>query len=194
MQRQSTRSGLSSTLLTRYWAVWLRRSQRFSAERTSLATPLMLTAVTMRKDRHNLQLQIIFICKFNFPLSLVFVRDKGIILCKKIFLIFFEKGIDKRFVFCYNTIRSGRWCGSMAEQLICNQQVVGSTPITSSIFLGDFPSGQRGQTVNLLSFDFGGPNPPSPTRKKHLQMQVLFSVKSADGGRNPPAVGEIASR
>ena len=42
------------------------------------------------------------------------------------------------------------WCGSMAEQLICNQQVVGSTPITSSN-MGDFPSGQRGQTVNLLS-------------------------------------------
>ena len=46
----------------------------------------------------------------------------------------------------------------MAEQLICNQQVVGSTPITSSNgvataipILGDFPSGQRGQTVNLLS-------------------------------------------
>ena len=39
----------------------------------------------------------------------------------------------------------------MAEQLICNQQVVGSTPITSSIHLGEFPSGQRGQTVNLLS-------------------------------------------
>ena len=38
----------------------------------------------------------------------------------------------------------------MAEQLICNQQVVGSTPITSSN-MGDFPSGQRGQTVNLLS-------------------------------------------
>ena len=51
------------------------------------------------------------------------------------------------------------WCGSMAEQLICNQQVVGSTPITSSKashqvkpkYKGDFPSGQRGQTVNLLS-------------------------------------------
>ena len=46
----------------------------------------------------------------------------------------------------------------MAEQLICNQQVVGSTPITSSkdrsndrSNKGDFPSGQRGQTVNLLS-------------------------------------------
>ena len=48
----------------------------------------------------------------------------------------------------------------MAEQLICNQQVVGSTPITSSketaaiaavFIMGEFPSGQRGQTVNLLS-------------------------------------------
>ena len=40
----------------------------------------------------------------------------------------------------------------MAEQLICNQQVDGSTPFTSSIFkMGEFPSGQRGQTVNLLS-------------------------------------------
>ena len=37
---------------------------------------------------------------------------------------------------CYNIKCSDanivRWCGSMAEQLICNQQVVGSTPITSS--------------------------------------------------------------
>ena len=37
----------------------------------------------------------------------------------------------------------------MAEQLICNQQVVGSTPIASSIFFKEeFPSGQRGRTVN----------------------------------------------
>ena len=38
----------------------------------------------------------------------------------------------------------------LVEQLICNQQVAGSSPITSSI-MGEFPSGQRGQTVNLLS-------------------------------------------
>ena len=38
----------------------------------------------------------------------------------------------------------------MAEQLTCNQQVVGSIPITSSN-VEDFPSGQRGQTVNLLA-------------------------------------------
>ena len=40
-------------------------------------------------------------------------------------------------------------CGSTAEQLICNQQVIGSNPIIG--FMGEFPSGQRGQTVNLLA-------------------------------------------
>ena len=36
-----------------------------------------------------------------------------------------------------------------AEQLICNQQVTGSSPVVG--FMGGFPSGQRGQTVNLLA-------------------------------------------
>ena len=36
----------------------------------------------------------------------------------------------------------------LAEQLICNQQVIGSSPIVG--FMDGFPSGQRGQTVNLL--------------------------------------------
>jgi hypothetical protein len=36
----------------------------------------------------------------------------------------------------------------LAEQLICNQQVAGSSPITSSNMDG-YPSGQREQTVNL---------------------------------------------
>ena len=45
----------------------------------------------------------------------------------------------------------------LVEQLICNQQVGGSSPSTGSTALlaqlnmGEFPSGQRGQTVNLLS-------------------------------------------
>ena len=44
----------------------------------------------------------------------------------------------------------------MVEQLICNQQVGGSSPSTSSILriifnMGEFPSGQREQTVNLSS-------------------------------------------
>ena len=44
------------------------------------------------------------------------------------------------------------WHGSTVEQLTCNQQVVGSIPIASSnkINMEEFPSGQRGQTVNLL--------------------------------------------
>ena len=32
----------------------------------------------------------------------------------------------------HNNLYRFCWCGSMAEQLTCNQQVVGSTPITSS--------------------------------------------------------------
>ena len=43
----------------------------------------------------------------------------------------------------------------LAEQLICNQQVVGSSPSAGSICCevcqGGFPSGQRGQTVNLMA-------------------------------------------
>ena len=41
----------------------------------------------------------------------------------------------------------------MAEQLICNQQVIGSSPIIGfmdKFHMDGFPSGQRGQTVNLL--------------------------------------------
>ena len=44
---------------------------------------------------------------------------------------------------------------SWLEQLICNQQVVGSSPSIGSylsfLFLGRYSSGQRGQTVNLLA-------------------------------------------
>ena len=51
----------------------------------------------------------------------------------------------------------------LVEQLTCNQQVVGSSPIASSNKMGEFPSGQRGQTVNLLRYRFDGSNPSSPT-------------------------------
>ena len=65
------------------------------------------------------------------------------------------------------------WCGSMAEQLICNQQVDGSTPFTSSSLnnLGEFPSGQRGQTVNLLSLtSLVRIQLPPPTKTEHLSV------------------------
>ena len=67
----------------------------------------------------------------------------------------------------------------LVEQLICNQQVGGSTPFSGSrpgsseigytrvsyFFPGRFQSGQMGRTVNPLSFDFSGSNPLPPTLK-----------------------------
>ena len=35
--------------------------------------------------------------------------------------------------------------------------------------LGVFPSGQWGQTVNLLLFSFGGSNPPAPTKDSSIR-------------------------
>ena len=35
--------------------------------------------------------------------------------------------------------------------------------------MGKYQSGQMGQTVNLLSFDFGGSNPSPPTMPKAAQ-------------------------
>ena len=62
----------------------------------------------------------------------------------------------------------------MAEQLICNQQVDGSTPFTSSkkfrssgygIYNGSVPERPKGADCKSVVSDFGGPNPPAPTRK-----------------------------
>jgi hypothetical protein len=70
------------------------------------------------------------------------------------------------------------WRSSGAEQLPCKQWVGGSIPPASARFCdrlqprglhrmpagsGRYPSGQRGQTVNLLAYAFGGSNPPLPT-------------------------------
>ena len=82
----------------------------------------------------------------------------------------------------------------LVEQLICNQQVGGSSPSTSSIFsvllmseklnMGEFPSGQRGQTVNLLlsaSMVRIHPLPPelSPEKAqstKTLEISRVFAI------------------
>ena len=74
----------------------------------------------------------------------------------------------------------------MAEQLICNQQVVGSTPITSSN-MGEFPSGQRGQTVNLLSLtSLVRIQLPPPNKDCNFDTKLQsFLTKSACVGINP---------
>ena len=92
----------------------------------------------------------------------------------------------------------------MAEQLICNQQVAGSSPIASSILwitekfhMDGFPSGQREQTVNLpsqTSMVRIHPHPPNfagmaeladahgsgPCEGDFMQVQVLFPAPNKE--------------
>ena len=49
------------------------------------------------------------------------------------------------------------------EQLFCKQRVGGSIPLAGLLYVsGRYPSGQRGQTVNLLHLCFRGSNPLLP--------------------------------
>jgi hypothetical protein len=50
---------------------------------------------------------------------------------------------------------------------------------------GRYPSGQRGQTVNLLAYAFGGSNPPLPT---------TFDMTMLDGCGNSSAVERQPSK
>ena len=62
--------------------------------------------------------------------------------------------------------------------MICNLGVVGSNPSIGSSsgkglsgeILGEYQSGQMGQTVNLLTYVFGGSNPSSPTIAEVAQL------------------------
>ena len=49
--------------------------------------------------------------------------------------------------------------------------------------LGVFQSGQMGQTVNLLSFDFGGSNPSAPTQETCGNSSVDRALAFQAGGR-----------
>ena len=67
------------------------------------------------------------------------------------------------------------------EQLICNQQVAGSSPIASSslgLLLEGFPSGQREQTVNL---------PAEPTEVRILPPPPLTRVSGSSSGARASA-------
>jgi hypothetical protein len=54
----------------------------------------------------------------------------------------------------------------LVEQLICNQQVAGSSPIASSnfqTFHGGVPEWLKGADCKSVVVDFGGSNPPPST-------------------------------
>src|SRR5581483_1145449 len=59
---------------------------------------------------------------------------------------------------------------------------------------GRYPSGQRGQTVNLLAYAFGGSNPPLPTiRRGNSSAVERQPSKLGVAGSNPVSRSTIAS-
>ena len=64
----------------------------------------------------------------------------------------------------------------MAEQLICNQQVDGSTPFTSSSLYGGIPERPKGADCKSVVTDFAGPNPASPTITRNRVLAARFFV------------------
>ena len=94
---------------------------------------------------------------------------------------------------CDSIIFAGCCAGvaQLVEQLICNQQVGGSNPSTSSNFIqdmGDFPSGQRGQTVNLLAMPsvVRIHHPPPKSTKLARVLSIFTSSGFPFSDRFPP--------
>src|SRR5512139_1744266 len=71
------------------------------------------------------------------------------------------RGCDKK-----NTFIEEPFAGvaQPVEQLICNQQVAGSSPIASSRY-GGVPEWPKGADCKSVGSAFGGSNPPPSTRQ-----------------------------
>ena len=74
----------------------------------------------------------------------------------------------------YSSVRNAG-VAQLVEQLICNQQVGGSSPSTSSKLplqrtgeYGGIPEWPKGADCKSVVSDFGGSNPPSPTKKSDI--------------------------
>ena len=84
----------------------------------------------------------------------------------------------------------------LAEQLICNQQVVGSIPITSSnanaeptpILYGKIPERPNGSDCKSDVYDFGSSNLPLPTSKRDTQQGIPFAVEEVIEARRRSVV------
>ena len=102
---------------------------------------------------------------------------------------------DKNDILVKRSILSHAGVAQLVEQLICNQQVGGSNPSTSStlrcsaepdkyrelfeikVNMEEFPSGQRGQTVNLLRYvSVVRIHPPPPNKKHRIDTVCQFGV------------------
>ena len=52
----------------------------------------------------------------------------------------------------------------LAEQLTCNQQVTGSSPVVGFFFSGGVPEWPKGADCKSVIYDFEGSNPIIPTQ------------------------------
>ena len=127
----------------------------------------------------------------------------------KIFRPITKITVDKLCLFCYyyravgtQRCRSEGVDGSVGldagvaqpvEQLICNQQVGGSNPSTSSnaIEYGGIPEWPNGTDCKSAGNAFGGSNPPSPTNKRDIHADVSFIWRENRGGFEPRALRNV---
>ena len=85
----------------------------------------------------------------------------------------------------------------LAEQLICNQQVIGSSPIIG--FFGWIPEWPKGADCNSVSIAFEGSNPSPPIleNNRRVQYSKIFSKLNIAGwsslearrAHNPKVIG-----
>ena len=61
----------------------------------------------------------------------------------------------------------------LAEQLICNQQVIGSSPIIG-LYYGWVPERPKGADCKSVVDDFEGSNPSPSIRFKHLMLEAFI--------------------
>ena len=70
----------------------------------------------------------------------------------------------------------------LAEQLICNQQVIGSSPIIGFIqfnielYYGQIPEWPKGTDCKSAAFRFDGSNPSSPTKLKSPRAATVLGL------------------
>ena len=76
----------------------------------------------------------------------------------------------------------------LAEQLICNQQVIGSSPIIGFfiklmiyIYYGWFPEWPKGTDCKSAASCFGGSNPPPPIRAKKFALLISYRGMEQSG-------------
>ena len=87
-----------------------------------------------------------------------------------------------------------RWRSSMVEQLICNQQVAGSSPIASSVenemhsSLGRVPERSKGTDCKSVATGFEGSN-PSPSTVARMVEALFAKVVAMKVGDDTKSAG-----